>query len=137
MMKLLLRIGKFVCFSKLCNCILNYFFSKTNNSLLNSNIPEMFTCDLCSNLLNDAVSMLCCGKSYCAKCLIDKVFNLEIHICPACHVTIGDRESSTYDNLRLRMMIRDWFNNQNNKFKTDKKITEKVSFFGKIFKHKI
>ncbi|XP_050537650.1 E3 ubiquitin-protein ligase RBBP6 isoform X2 [Daktulosphaira vitifoliae] len=48
-------------------------------------IPEDLLCSLCSDLLNDADMMPCCGTSFCDECIRNALLESEENECPDCH----------------------------------------------------
>ncbi|XP_064632657.1 E3 ubiquitin-protein ligase RBBP6-like [Lineus longissimus] len=47
-------------------------------------IPTELLCQLCNDILNDAVVIPCCGNSYCDECVRDALLATDDHICPGC-----------------------------------------------------
>ncbi|CAG9824597.1 unnamed protein product [Phaedon cochleariae] len=48
-------------------------------------IPEDLVCGICSDLLQDAVMIPCCGNSFCDECVRGVLLESEEHECPDCH----------------------------------------------------
>ncbi|KAJ8923332.1 hypothetical protein NQ315_001890 [Exocentrus adspersus] len=48
-------------------------------------IPEDLLCNICSDLLTDAVMIPCCGNSFCDECIRSVLLESEDHECPDCH----------------------------------------------------
>ncbi|KAJ8965139.1 hypothetical protein NQ314_004364 [Rhamnusium bicolor] len=48
-------------------------------------IPEDLVCNICSDLLTDAVMIPCCGNSFCDECIRGVLLESEEHECPDCH----------------------------------------------------
>ncbi|XP_050498299.1 E3 ubiquitin-protein ligase RBBP6 isoform X2 [Diabrotica virgifera virgifera] len=48
-------------------------------------IPEDLLCSICSDLLQDAVMIPCCGNSFCDECIRGVLLESEDHECPDCH----------------------------------------------------
>ncbi|XP_025417143.1 E3 ubiquitin-protein ligase RBBP6 isoform X2 [Sipha flava] len=48
-------------------------------------IPEDLLCNLCSDLLTDAIMMPCCGTSFCDECIRNALLESEENECPDCH----------------------------------------------------
>ncbi|XP_008560490.1 E3 ubiquitin-protein ligase RBBP6 isoform X2 [Microplitis demolitor] len=47
-------------------------------------IPEDLLCNLCKDLLTDAVMIPCCGNSFCDECIRTLLLESEEHQCPDC-----------------------------------------------------
>ncbi|XP_044596276.1 E3 ubiquitin-protein ligase RBBP6 isoform X3 [Cotesia glomerata] len=47
-------------------------------------IPEDLLCNLCKDLLTDAVMIPCCGNSFCDECIRTLLLESEDHQCPDC-----------------------------------------------------
>ncbi|CAG9859741.1 unnamed protein product [Phyllotreta striolata] len=50
-----------------------------------TDIPEDLLCNICSDLLTDAVMIPCCGNSFCDECIRGVLLESEDHECPDCH----------------------------------------------------
>ncbi|XP_025089512.1 E3 ubiquitin-protein ligase RBBP6-like [Pomacea canaliculata] len=48
-------------------------------------IPRELKCQLCQDLMTDAVVIPCCGNSYCDECIRTALLETEDHRCPTCH----------------------------------------------------
>lgn len=63
-------------------------FSPNNESdkeiVVSLEIPQDLKCNLCQNLLQDAVLIPCCGNSFCDECIRSLLLESESHECPTC-----------------------------------------------------
>lgn len=48
-------------------------------------IPEDLLCNICKDLLTDAVMIPCCGNSFCDECIRTFLLESEEHECPDCN----------------------------------------------------
>ncbi|CAM9154114.1 unnamed protein product [Bubo scandiacus] len=48
-------------------------------------IPEELLCCICKEIMADAVTIPCCGNSYCDECIRTALLEREEHTCPTCH----------------------------------------------------
>ena len=51
---------------------------------LKKQIPEDKICGICENLINDAMMVPCCGKSFCDLCIRSHLLESEEQVCPGC-----------------------------------------------------
>jgi hypothetical protein len=56
---------------------------------MNSNIAEELICPITLNLLEDPITVPCCGRSYSRQSLI-QCFDLNIRLCPTCRKNLVD-----------------------------------------------
>ncbi|KAK0161701.1 hypothetical protein PV327_008120 [Microctonus hyperodae] len=64
---------------------LSSFFNNQECAVEKPEIPEDLLCNICKDLLTDAVMIPCCGNSYCDECIRTVLLESEEHECPDCN----------------------------------------------------
>ncbi|XP_013382953.1 LOW QUALITY PROTEIN: E3 ubiquitin-protein ligase RBBP6-like [Lingula anatina] len=87
-------------------------------------IPSELLCELCKDLLTDAVVAPCCGNSFCDECVRNALLETEEHECPHCHETDVSPDK-LIANKFLRTAVQNFLNESGyTKFKKNSQVTE-------------
>ncbi|KAL5018494.1 hypothetical protein ScPMuIL_004216 [Solemya velum] len=69
--------------------------------------PKEMVCQLCGDLLREAVLIPCCGTSFCDDCIRTSLLETEEHECPICHETEISPDRLTA-NLGMRSLVQNY-----------------------------
>ncbi|CAN0082763.1 unnamed protein product [Bubo scandiacus] len=72
-------------------------------------IPEELLCCICKEITADAVTIPCCGNSYCDECIRTALLEREEHTCPTCHQA-GVSPDTLVANKCLRQAVNNFKN---------------------------
>ncbi|KAK7502480.1 hypothetical protein BaRGS_00006433 [Batillaria attramentaria] len=72
-------------------------------------IPRELQCQLCQDLMTDAVVIPCCGNSYCDECIRDALLETDDHQCPTCR-TVEVSPNGIIPNNSLRSAVQAFTN---------------------------